>query len=99
MNTDDPTTRYPHSLTLVPGVTFPVKAMSTNSVHYVACPKCGAKPGFLCVTPSGRRGTGLTGGAHGEREGELRRMMPEIAELSKLTPYKLEGGVPVKAIP
>ena len=79
------TTKYPHSLTLFAGVVFPVNWMSTNSVHYVACPKCGAKPEFLCVTPTGKRGRGLTGGAHGERMGELMRLHPDIANRSRIS--------------
>lgn len=74
--------KYPHAMTLVPGTTFPTGWHSTDSVHYVACPRCGAEPGYLCVTPSGRRGNGLTGGAHGERMSELNRLRPDIAALS-----------------
>jgi hypothetical protein len=83
------TTRYPHSLTLLdPNQVFPVRWMSTNSVHYVDCPKCGAKAGFLCVTPTGKRGRGLTGGAHDERQGELMRLHPDIANLSRINVVK-----------
>lgn len=79
-------TKYPHSLTLKPGTVFPTRWRSTNAVHYVTCPKCGAQPGYLCVTKSGRRGHDLTGGAHGIREAQLQKEYPEIAALSRITP-------------
>ena len=75
---------FPHSLTLRPGAQFPTKWASTNSVHYVACPRCGAEPEFLCVTPSGRRGRGLTGGAHDERISALAEQRPDIFNLSRI---------------
>ncbi len=95
---DDPTTRYPHSLTLIAerngGTTiFPVRWMSTNSVHYETCPRCGAKPGYLCVAPSGRRGQGLTGGAHGERMAALQQNRPDVAALSRITPSPIPKGL------
>lgn len=79
------TTKYPHSLTLInPNQTFPTGWLSTDSVHYETCPRCGAKPGYLCVTPSGRQGTGLTGGAHGARMSALATNRPDIARLARL---------------
>lgn len=81
-------TMYPHTLTLRPGVVFPTKFMSTNAVHYTLCPKCGAEPTFLCVTPSGKRGRGLTGGAHTERIAAFVRSHPDLAQLSIITAQK-----------
>ena len=39
----------------LPGIkTWPTGYPTTDAVHYVACPHCGAPPGALCVRPSGR---------------------------------------------
>ena len=78
------TRKYPHALSLLPGTTFPTRWLSTNSVHYINCPRCGAEAGFLCVTPSGRRAQGLTGGAHGERMQSFSEHFPELAKLSRI---------------
>lgn len=77
------TRKYPQKV--VDGTTFPVKWMSTNAVHYVTCPRCGAEPGYYCVTPAGARGRQLTGGAHGERMQALQEQQPAIAGLSRIT--------------
>lgn len=82
--------KYPQRLT--PGTTFPTRWLSTNSVHYVSCPRCAAEAGFVCVTPSGRRGQNLTGGAHGERMTAFSRTHPDLAALSVIS---LHGKVGV----
>ena len=63
---------------------FPTGWLSTDSVHYTACPRCGAQPGAPCVTPSGRPARGLTGGAHGARMTALTVERPDIAKLAKI---------------
>ena len=60
---------------------FPAKFISTNAVHYVDCPKCGAEAGFYCVTPSDKKKRGGLC-AHIER---MVALPDEIFNLSKLT--------------
>ena len=70
-----------------PGTVFPTRWLSTNSVHYVKCPKCGAEPGFECTTPKGRKMDG-----HSERIGEMLRIFPGIVGESRVEKISLAGS-------
>jgi hypothetical protein len=74
--------KFPQDRFLLPDVVLPTTAMSTNAVHYMACPRCGAEPGFMCVSKAGKLARWLPGGAHNVRMLALHAALPEVAALS-----------------
>jgi hypothetical protein len=55
--------------------------MSTTARLNYDCPKCGAKRGDYCVTPSGRKIRDAVGGIHGDR---MQFLTPKEMKLSEI---------------
>lgn len=64
---NDPTRKYPVKLTQTGWAAFnqhgTTRALFTDAALQMRCPRCGAEPGFECVTPTGRAARTR----HGER--------------------------------